>query len=220
LREHRGAGCRRIHADVAAALDRSVADTEDEPIRAAHIERIASGLGDHKIAAEVRISNAVRSADWIATEFANQNSPSTFYSILPENGNGIAPASTLLTSSQTQQFSAVFNVGAGPSRSNPPLLLGTAPTPSHAESLAVNGNIVYTCDDNEVSVIDISDVANPRFLSTAVSPSISLSVTGPINLPRRQVYGVTFFSSNSLTFVSYPRTDKAASVRPHLPISR
>ena len=40
------------------------------------------------------------------------------------------------------------------------------------------------------------------------------------HLPRRQVYGVTFFSSNSLAFVSYLRTDKAASVRPHLPTSQ
>ena len=30
---------------------------------------------------EVRISNAVRSADWIATEYNNQSSPSTFYSL-------------------------------------------------------------------------------------------------------------------------------------------
>lgn len=33
---------------------------------------------------ELRISNVVRSADWIATEYANQNSPSTFYTIHPE----------------------------------------------------------------------------------------------------------------------------------------
>ena len=30
---------------------------------------------------EVRISNTVRTADWIATEYNNQNSPSTFYSL-------------------------------------------------------------------------------------------------------------------------------------------
>jgi hypothetical protein len=30
---------------------------------------------------EVRASNSVRSANWIATEYTNQNSPSTFYSI-------------------------------------------------------------------------------------------------------------------------------------------
>lgn len=35
---------------------------------------------------EVRISNAVRSAGWIATEYNNQNSPSTFYSIGAKTG--------------------------------------------------------------------------------------------------------------------------------------
>lgn len=33
---------------------------------------------------ELRLSNVVRSADWIATEYQNQNSPSTFYSISSE----------------------------------------------------------------------------------------------------------------------------------------
>jgi hypothetical protein len=33
---------------------------------------------------EVRLSNAVRSAGWIATEYANQNSPQTFYTVGPE----------------------------------------------------------------------------------------------------------------------------------------
>ena len=30
---------------------------------------------------EVRVSNASRSAGWILTEYNNQNSPSTFYSV-------------------------------------------------------------------------------------------------------------------------------------------
>jgi hypothetical protein len=33
---------------------------------------------------EVRVSSTARSADWIATEFANQDSPSTFYQVLSE----------------------------------------------------------------------------------------------------------------------------------------
>jgi hypothetical protein len=30
---------------------------------------------------EVRISTTVRSADWVATEYNNQSSPSTFYTV-------------------------------------------------------------------------------------------------------------------------------------------
>jgi len=57
---------------------------------------------------EVRISNSVRSADWIAAEYNNQNSPSTFYSLGLENTVGIAisPATAILLAGQTQQFTA------------------------------------------------------------------------------------------------------------------
>jgi hypothetical protein len=34
---------------------------------------------------EVRISSVARSAGWIATEYANQHSPSTFYSVGADN---------------------------------------------------------------------------------------------------------------------------------------
>jgi hypothetical protein len=37
---------------------------------------------------EVRISNSTRSADWIAAEYNNQSSPSTFYTVGSANGNG------------------------------------------------------------------------------------------------------------------------------------
>jgi hypothetical protein len=32
---------------------------------------------------EVRVANVVRSPDWIATEYANQSSPGTFYTVTP-----------------------------------------------------------------------------------------------------------------------------------------
>ena len=33
---------------------------------------------------EFRISDVVRSADWILTEYNNQNSPETFYMVIPD----------------------------------------------------------------------------------------------------------------------------------------
>ena len=59
---------------------------------------------------EFRFSNSARSADWIATEYNNQNSPSTFYSVAPENTQAISisPASTALSYSQTQRFQPAF----------------------------------------------------------------------------------------------------------------
>ncbi len=57
---------------------------------------------------EVRLANASRSAGWVAAEYANQSSPSTFYHLGPENGVtvSIAPAAVTLTGGQTQQFTA------------------------------------------------------------------------------------------------------------------
>ncbi len=57
---------------------------------------------------EVRISRTVRSADWIATEYTNQNSPSTFSSVGGLDGMtlSVAPSTASLSGGQTQQFTA------------------------------------------------------------------------------------------------------------------
>jgi len=49
---------------------------------------------------EVRMSSTLRSADWVATEFANQSSPSAFASIGPENtiGVNVCPSSVIFQS--------------------------------------------------------------------------------------------------------------------------
>ena len=120
---------------------------------------------------EVRISNSVRSADWISASFHNQSSPATFYTIYPENANSVIPSSALLSSNQTQQFTAALMAVPGANSSKPLVLLGTAPTPSAAESVAINGNYAYVCDNEEVSVIDISNPTSPRRITTATSAS-------------------------------------------------
>ena len=56
---------------------------------------------------EFRISNTIRSADWIATEFSNQSSPSTFYGLYPESFSGSVPSMAALYASETEQFSIV-----------------------------------------------------------------------------------------------------------------
>ena len=122
-----------------------------------------------------RNPNLTHSPDWIATAANNQNSPSTFYAIYPENANSVAPLSTTVGSSQTQQFSALFTVGALAASPNPLVLLGTSPTPSPAQSVAVNGNLAYICDNNEVSVIDVTNPANPLFLGAAIAGDIKNS---------------------------------------------
>ncbi len=53
---------------------------------------------------EFHFSKIARSADWIATEYANQNSPSTSYILAAENAEAIVPSSIALYPSQLQQF--------------------------------------------------------------------------------------------------------------------
>ena len=48
---------------------------------------------------EVRISNTARSSDWIATEYNNQSSPSTFYTVGSEE-LGLAPGGVFLAAVQ------------------------------------------------------------------------------------------------------------------------
>jgi len=56
---------------------------------------------------EVRISSGVRSPDWVATEFNNESSPSTFYTVSSQNPLTVSPASEVMYSLQTQQFTAL-----------------------------------------------------------------------------------------------------------------
>ena len=56
---------------------------------------------------EFRISKTARSADWIATEYNNQSSPSTFYSFFPEGFQGVAPAAATVYPSGSRQFEVI-----------------------------------------------------------------------------------------------------------------
>jgi uncharacterized membrane protein len=64
---------------------------------------------------------------------------------------------------------------SGASISNPLILLGTAPTASAAISLALNGNLAYVCDTNEVTILDVTDPAHAQSLGTALSADIKNS---------------------------------------------
>lgn len=66
---------------------------------------------------EFRVSNIVRSVDWMTTEYNNQSSPATFYTFYPQNSVAvtISPVTATLYNSQTLQFTAAAqaNCSAG-----------------------------------------------------------------------------------------------------------
>jgi len=53
---------------------------------------------------EFRISNVIRSRDWISTEYNNQSSPATFYQLSNENPVIVTPSTAILYGLQSQQF--------------------------------------------------------------------------------------------------------------------
>jgi RHS repeat-associated protein len=152
-----------------------------------------------------RNPSTTHSADWAATASNNQNSPATFYTIYPENTNSVDAPSVTLSAGQTQQFLPLFTVTAAATTANPLVLLGGSTTPSPAESVATNGNYAYVCDDNEVSIIDVSNPANPVFRGAALAADMSNTgiarcavqnrSTGPVLLAFVDAAG-TFYGDN------------------------
>ena len=62
---------------------------------------------------EVRVSNLARTADWIATEYSNQNNPASFYSVVwGQTSDGtLLPTPGLLVSSTSLNYSATGGSG-------------------------------------------------------------------------------------------------------------
>ncbi len=66
----------------------------------------------------------------------------------------------------------VASTGGG-SSSTPFNLIGSVATNSAAVSVAINGSTVYTCDNNEVSVINTTDPTHPTVAGTALAGAIN-----------------------------------------------
>jgi|SRR5579864_6128563 len=81
-------------------------------------------------------------------------------------------------------------------------LLGSVATASAAESFAVNGNIAYTCDNNEISAINITNPANMQVVGTATAPLIQNS--GDIHCSLQRSTLVVFSDQTSSTVGSSP----------------
>jgi RHS repeat-associated protein len=80
-----------VAKSVTIAQDQNVTSTGPSST-AVQIGYSADGVGNHfdGLIDEVRMSNVVRTADWSQTEYDNQNSPSTFYTVSSATG-GVTP---------------------------------------------------------------------------------------------------------------------------------
>src|SRR5207253_4235026 len=91
----------KIYVD--GVLDRSTTFSDTSPIdTTGNTWLLGRGLWGAGEMDEVRVSKAVRSADWIKAEYNNQSSPSTFYSLsdasnLGGGGSGSGPQNVIWT---------------------------------------------------------------------------------------------------------------------------
>jgi YD repeat-containing protein len=115
----------------------------------------ATGFNFDGIIDEVKISNVARSADWIATEYNNQSSPSTFYSVSSQVDLG-GPVITSVSPTTGTSGTSVTITGAGFGASQGSSTVdfnGTAASPTSWSSTSIaapvpsgatTGNLIVT----------------------------------------------------------------------------
>ena len=81
-------------------------------------------------------------------------------------------------------------------------LVGSLATASSAQTIAINGNTAYVCDQNEVSVVDITNPAAPVLLTTALSSYIANAAN--IHCDIQQGNLVIFSDTSSTTIGNNP----------------
>jgi len=149
---------------------------------------------------EVRVSNVARSADWIATEYTNQSSPSTFYAVGPEqtcnNTNCTAvpfiTTSSLPTGIQNVAYSATLTAidGVAPytwsitSGRLPAGLSLNASTGAISGTPTANGTNSFT-----VQVADSNSTVATQALSLTIQPPLTAGYgyARAITIDHRQV---------------------------------
>ena len=133
---------------------------------------------------EVRVSSIARSADWIATEYANQSSPETFYTISAKS-IALTPTAVTLNSAQSQQFtvaegttcpvSTIWSLspsGIGTLTQNgPSSALFTAPA-----SITTQQTVIVTATN---SVDNNSASAVVTLMPPALNPTLTIAASSP-----------------------------------------
>jgi len=121
-------------------------------------------------------------------------SPKPFRIGASGQGNRVAPVSGK---------AAASGVHRDDSPSSPQItLLGSVQTASVAESFALNGNLAYTCDDNEISVINIASPSSLQIVGTASASIIQNS--GDIHCDVQRADLVVFSDQTSTTLGNSP----------------
>src|SRR5581483_11445185 len=168
---------------------------------------------------EVRISNSVRSADWVATEYNNQNSPSSFASVGQQN----APVIIAISPSSGEAGSSFTITGNGFTGSQGTVTLnGNAATVSSLSSSSIVAIVPFGTTSGPV-VVTAGGVQSNGFGFTVLQPTIasvspntgnpgtSVTIAG-VNFDATQGAGGVTFGGISASIVSWSATSITAYV--------
>ena len=175
---------------------------------------------------EVRVSSGVRSADWVATEYANESSPSTFYTMESQATPSSAPTIQFLSPNSypvgvpiviqgygfqpTQAGSTVtFNgVTATPTSWNDASIIVPVPTG------ATTGNVVVTVGGVTSNGVLFTVIARPTIatLSPGAGPvGASITITGT-SFGATQGASTVAFNGMAASITSWSATSIVATV--------
>ena len=125
---------------------------------------------------ELHLSASLRSADWIATEYNNQSSPSKFSTLYPEDAETVVPTAVTLYGSQNQQFvipdactsaAAIWSMPSGSPGTLSANGLYTAPS-----SIETQQTVVITANTLGASSTSLT-------ATVTLEPPVAVSVTPP-----------------------------------------
>ena len=160
---------------------------------------------------EARVSNSARPADWIAAEYNNQNSPSTFYGIgSAQIGSTTPPAISSLSPSATGVGNAVTISGAnfGSTQGSSTVTFnGIATVPSSWSASSVVAPVPSGASTGYV-VATVGGISSNSVLFTLLpTPTISAlsSTSGPTGIPIT-ITGTNFGSTQGSSTITFNGT--------------
>jgi RHS repeat-associated protein len=141
---------------------------------------------------EVRISDSARSADWIATEYNNQSSPSTFYSVGSSSSGTISVAITALSpsSANANDTIVVHGVNFGSAQGGSTISLnGTVLTPLAWSDTDIQVMVPLGASSGYFSVtVDSETAVSPLFTITPLVTGWSDGDIGSVGLAGSSSY--------------------------------
>jgi hypothetical protein len=156
---------------------------------------------------EVRISNIARSADWIATEYNNQSSPSTFYSVGSQQASGEPPpVATPMFSPTAETYGSAQTVTISTTTSGAAINYTTdGSTPSETAGTLYSGPITLS------STSTIKAIAYATGMTDSTVASATYTITTPaVAMPTFSPAAGVYSTGQTVTIST---TTSGASIR-------